>query len=144
MLVEEENKPAWRIDVYADSGVESFAFQQVVLWRDFIVIGFGNHVYLVTAGSETWQAHDLGDYFSQLHPGDDYLLVASAERLMRIAPDGMVTWRTDMLAIDGIVLDDINGGVIYGQGEWDPPGGWRPFRVSLATGESLSSPGGIE
>jgi hypothetical protein len=26
------------------------------------------------------------------------------------------------------------GTTIEGQGEWDPPGGWRPFRVDLRTG----------
>jgi len=38
------------------------------------------------------------------------------------------------LGIDGIIVASTSDGVISGEGEWDPPGGWRPFRLSLATG----------
>jgi hypothetical protein len=38
---------------------------------------------------------------------------------------------------DGVVVVAIDDNVVLGQGEWDPPGGWRPFQVSLESGETL-------
>jgi len=43
-------------------------------------------------------------------------------------------WRSDCLGIDGVMVDQVADGIIRGKGEWDPPGGWRPFQVRFATG----------
>jgi hypothetical protein len=78
---------------------------------------------------------DLGSYFGRLYAGDSYLLAASAERLFRIGLDGTLLWASDPLGLDGVVVSCVAGGVVKGEGEWDPPGGWRPFRVCLDAGE---------
>lgn len=44
-------------------------------------------------------------------------------------------WRSDALGIDGVIVDRISADEIEGQGEWDPPGGWKPFRVSAHSGK---------
>jgi len=69
---------------------------------------------------------------------DDRLLIADATRLTSIDEHGETLWVSDTLGIDGVVVDDVQEGVIVGQGEWDPPGGWKPFRLSLASGRSVA------
>ena len=80
---------------------------------------------------------NLGTYFGHLYPSEEFLLVASAERLFRIDPDGAVKWRSGELGIDGVIVDRVSDQGIEGSGEWDPPGGWRPFRISVESGKPL-------
>jgi len=53
--------------------------------------------------------------------------------------DGRVLWKSTNVGLDGVIAHDVSTGVVHGSGEWDPPGGWRPFVLSLATGEAISA-----
>ena len=57
------------------------------------------------------------------------------ERIYRIAPNGLIEWKSDLVGIDGVIVQDIHGNTIEGVGEWDPPGDWQPFRVRLDSGQ---------
>ena len=52
--------------------------------------------------------------------------------------EGELLWTSPALGVDGVLVHSIDDGVIAGEGEWDPPGGWRPFRVALSSGLALS------
>ena len=52
-----------------------------------------------------------------------------------IEPDGRVLWESDIVGIDGVVLDSAEPPIIKGAGEWDPPGDWRPFALSADSGQ---------
>jgi hypothetical protein len=134
VAVESDEGPVLRVDLYRSSD-ECFAFEEVCTWSDFVVVGWGHHVYLIAPQTRAVSALDLGSYFGHLYPTAAYLLVASAERLFRVEPDGSLLWRSDALGIDGIVVDHVADGIIRGKGEWDPPGGWQPFQVSLSSGQ---------
>jgi hypothetical protein len=136
VTLEADRGPLLRVDLYASTN-ECFAFEEVRVWCDFVVIGWGHHLYLVNPQSRKVSALDLGSYFGHFYPAEECLLVASAERLSRIEPSGSLLWRSDPLGIDGVIVDQIRDGIIKGEGEWDPPGGWRPFRVRLSTGQLL-------
>lgn len=123
-----------RVDLYRSSD-ESFAFEEVCIWSSFAVIGWGHHVYLVDIPTRSVSGFDLGSYFGHLYPAEGWLLAASAERLWRVGPDGSRLWRSDVLGIDGVVVHQIEDGVIHGAGECDPPGGWQPFELDLDTGQ---------
>lgn len=123
-----------RVDLYR-SNDECFAFEEVQSWCGWLVIGWGHRVFLVSLQTCAAAAVGLDAYFGHLYPGDNYLLVASAERLLRIDTDGKVRWQSGVLGIDGVVVDGVADGLISGRGEWDPPGGWRPFQVRLDSGE---------
>ena len=73
-------------------------------------------------------------YFSEFTQDTDFLLVASGQGIVRIDPHGNVVWRNDDIGLDGVIVHDISDSIVEGDAEWDPPGGWRPFRISLATG----------
>jgi hypothetical protein len=54
-----------------------------------------------------------------------------------ISPVGNLVWQSDVLGIDGVIVDDVDNALIRGRGEWDPPGGWKPFAVSVKTGRTI-------
>jgi hypothetical protein len=49
-------------------------------------------------------------------------------------PDRSIRWQSDVLGIDGVVVDVSGPDIIRGEGEWDPPRGWKPFELHAATG----------
>jgi hypothetical protein len=66
------------------------------------------------------------------------LLVCSGRRLVHLGALGTVLWTSPELGVDGVLVSQVSATVIEGQGEWDPPGGWRDFRVDLNRGELLA------
>jgi hypothetical protein len=136
VAVESGEGPLLRVDLYQSSD-ECFAFEEVCVWSGFVVIGWGHRAYLVEPRTRAVSSLDLGSYFGHLYPVEQFLLVASAECLFRVEPDGSLLWRSDAVGIDGVVVDQVTDGIIGGKGEWDPPGDWRPFRVRLSTGQQV-------
>ncbi|MFN3648407.1 MAG: hypothetical protein ACK47B_02400 [Armatimonadota bacterium] len=139
VTVEEDGTPRLRVDLYA--GGETFAFQEARVWHRWVVIGSGHRVYLVSQSGEPAVTVELGGYFAGLYPDESCLLVASAARLFRLSEEGEILWVSEELGIDGVVVERVEAGLISGQGEWDPPGGWRPFRVCLQTGSASEANG---
>jgi len=131
VTVQDDGGARLRVDVYEDGG----AFQDLQVCYGIVVLGWGHHLYMVRPETRAATAIDLGSYFGHLYLGDGYLLVASAERLIRLQPDGSIAWRSDRVGLDGVVVEEVTDGVIQGSGEWDPPGGWRPFLLALDTGQ---------
>lgn len=125
-----------RIDVYPDREA-CHSFEEARVWRKAVVVGFGHSVFFVSLEDRSVKRIDLGGYFGSFHVDGDILLVASEALLFRLSSDGDVTWRSEELGIDGVMVDRIEDDCIHGQGEWDPPGGWRPFVVSLDSGERI-------
>ncbi|HYE72121.1 MAG TPA: hypothetical protein VEF04_02275 [Blastocatellia bacterium] len=136
VFVENDGAPFIRIDIYGDN--DCSAFEDVIVWREFVVIGFGSRVHMVNYQDQEASTVELDSYFGHFYPGEDWLIIASGNRLLLIGSIGSVIWKTQILGLDGVIVDSIEGNLINGQGEWDPPGGWRPFRVKLDTGEQIS------
>jgi hypothetical protein len=80
----------------------------------------------------------LEEYFGHVYPTADYLLLASCSRLFRMEPDRSILWKTELLGLDGVVVRESGPTLVRGDGEWDPPGGWRPFAVLAADGRRVS------
>jgi hypothetical protein len=139
VTVVKDDEPVLRIDVYA-YGPDCFAFEEVIIWHDMVIIGFGSHVHAVSTADRSVVTIELGSYFGHLYPSADYLLVASGERLFRFEADRSLQWKSDVLAIDGVVVHDVGPVVIRGEGEWDPPGGWKPFAIAVVDGKTARQP----
>jgi hypothetical protein len=138
VLVENDGAPFIRVDVYDDE--DCYAFEDVIVWREFVVIGFGSRVHLVNYETQGVITYEFDSYFGHFYPGYEWLITASGNRLLLISPTGNVAWKTEQLGLDGVIVNAIENNLIHGQGEWDPPGGWRPFQVKLDTGEKIAEP----
>jgi hypothetical protein len=129
--VSDHDNPVLRVDVYAFPR-DCFPFEDALVWRDNLVIGFGSHVHAMANRAPSLVT--LNSYFGHLYPTPEYLLIASGDRLRRLEPDGSVLWTTEVLAVDGVVVNDPGPPLIRGEAEHDPPGGWQPFALSAADG----------
>lgn len=134
VTVERGGVPLARIDVYEEY---LGAFEELIVWGRWIVIGLGSSAHLVDPVAR--QTHSLAcdSYFGHLYPLEKHLLIASDSALQCLDEQGELMWRREHLGLDGVIVHEVLDDVIKGEGEWDPPGGWRPFRLSLASGVSL-------
>jgi hypothetical protein len=142
VTISDDDRPLLRVDLYGDSSSETFPFQDALAWREQVFVGFGHRVYVIDpkkqSGSEILLGTNSG-YFGAFYASQDYLLVASGECLLRISPEGKVLWRVPDLGLDGVEVTSVEDGRIQGQGEWDPPGGRKPFALRLDSGELIAS-----
>jgi hypothetical protein len=131
-----DGQPTMRLDLYAHPD-DYHCFKEAIVWSIFIAIGFGHRLYLVNRFNFNVIQVDLGEYFGNFYPTDTHLLVASSDRLFCIRPDGSLRWESCLLGLDGVIVHSTTATTIEGDGEWDPPGGWRPFRVSMQDGQLI-------
>lgn len=134
----------WRVDVC--SGAGHSCFREVRCVGELVYIGYGQQVAVLSTKTSNLVSHPL-DYFGHLYTALDLeapelgssVLVASATELLRFDGAGQLMWRKSALGVDGVLVHRIQGGEIVGDAEWDPPGGWEPFRLRLDSGESIST-----
>ncbi len=138
-LVHNGERPFVRVELHAYRD-DYHGFESCTIWSHFLVVGAGHRVYFVDLRDGGVSEFDLDGYFGSLAAGHECLLVASAQRLFSFDRDAALQWRSHMLGLDGVVIDRITSAEIAGAGEWDPPGGWKPFRVSAASGADVSGP----
>lgn len=123
-----------RVDLYR--GDEACTFEDACEWCGWLVVGWGEHLHWIDPVERAAQSFSLGSYFGHLYTAPDALFVACAARLFRFDSSGVLVWSSGVLGIDGVVLESWSGAVLAGCGEWEPPGGWRPFRIARDTGGS--------
>jgi hypothetical protein len=142
VAIAEDGRPVLRVDIYRSPHPECFAFQDAIVWSEQVFVGYGESVYVIDPAMRgKFQIFLTGSapYFGGFYAGPDYLLAASGDSLLRLGADGKVLWTAPDLGLDGVIVDSVNSGVIHGQGEWDPPGGWKPFALRLDSGRRLPS-----
>ncbi len=137
VTVSDAGEPLFRVDVHA-SKPACFAFQEAIIWRDILLVGFGEEVHAISLADRTAHTVDLKAYFGHFYPTTDYLLIASGERLFRMEVDRSIRWQSVPLAVDGVIVHESDNTVVRGEGEWDPPGGWQPFTISALDGRSIN------
>ena len=135
VTVERDGTPFARVDAYA---AWRGPFTELIVWQRFVVLGWDEVVHLIDPAIRETRGIPCDGYFGHLYALDDRLLIATASELICIDRGGEMAWRRANVGIDGVVVHRINDGIVIGAGEWDPPGGWRPFRLLLATGESTA------
>jgi hypothetical protein len=123
-----------RVDVYK-GGPQCCAFEDAILWRGNLIIGFGSWVHAIPVATRKAISFDVDPYFGHIYPTADYLLIASGVSLYRMEPDCSLLWESPRLGIDGVVVHEAGPQSVRGDGEWDPPGGWRPFLLSANDGK---------
>lgn len=116
---------------------ETYPFRDACCWRRLFIIGWGNAFYVIHVDTNEVQRHQLDSYFGSFYANNEICLIASAERVIRIEPDGSVAWTSEPLGIDGVTFSHVDSEFVTGDGEWDPPGGWKPFRLHSDTGQRV-------
>lgn len=105
---------------------------------NLIGIGFEEFFYLYNlTTTESFQIK-MNGYFGQIYCVENGFLVCSASNVICIDSNGNVKWICNNLGVDGVIIEEIKEEIVIGSGEWDPPGGWRQFKIFLKTGEIIS------
>ncbi|MGH2638255.1 MAG: hypothetical protein ACRDF4_03065 [Rhabdochlamydiaceae bacterium] len=133
-LVEYQECQVMRFDVYG----QDMAFADAQIWKMWVVIGFADAVHFVTFDTKQRHSSPLRGYFGHLYTTEEFLFVASASDLLCFDTEVRLQWRAQDLGIDGVVIKSVENDMVYGEGEWDPPSGWRPFTVSLRSGRIIA------
>lgn len=146
VLVCEHDAPVLLINVYVevdkDGYITDSCFCEMLSNDEYVAILSGQHVHIVEISSKQVKSIRLGDYVGHIYsipnPASTELsenfLVATYCYVFLLNLTKGILWQSRMCAIDGVVIDNIDGDIISAQGEWDPPGGWVDFKLSLNTG----------
>ncbi|MBL7732756.1 MAG: hypothetical protein JNM88_16380 [Chitinophagaceae bacterium] len=134
VLVKEEETytPILNLDI----GSQSFCFQDTQVINDTVLIGWGDYFATFNLVTRKQTFHSLDGYFGNFRVFDNKVFVCSAEDVTCLSIEGEVIWKSEPIAIDGVVINSFENETIYCSCEWDPPGGWQPFQLDFLTGKT--------
>jgi hypothetical protein len=136
IAITDNGRPILRVDLYAEC--ESVPFKDALVWANLVFVGFGAAIYVIDPRLRSGSTVALNSYFAAFYSASEYLLAASGTGLLRLSPEGEVIWRTPNLALDGVIVTGVDDTLVKGEGEWDPPGGCKPFMLRLDSGELMT------
>jgi hypothetical protein len=128
------------VDVLSSAGIA--CFQDVRCVEGIAYIGFGRYLFVVNTRTGVTASHRLDGYFGHMYhdgdlanfPSNFSVLVTSASEVLAFSRAGDLVWTQGNLGIDGVLVQAVTDQRLDGEGEWDPPGGWRKFSVTIDTG----------
>jgi hypothetical protein len=141
--VSDAQGPILRIDV--DAGAGDSCFHECACSNGLVAIGYGTSLFIVRPLTASSEKISCDSYFGHLYSPKDFggeiqpfaFLATSATELICISQSGAVSWVARDMAVDGIVVTQVDLESISGNAEWDPPGGWKPFKLRKETGEAI-------
>jgi hypothetical protein len=77
---------------------------------------------------------DFNGYFDKFKISEEHLLVAYNSGIYCLTKYGQIKWHNSSIGLDGIIINDIENGKIYGSEQIDPPDGWTDFILDFETG----------
>ncbi len=137
-IVNDVNRPiAFEIRYEYKSG----PFKTAIRYGKFLAVGHEAWFYLFDLEKkEHALTINLNTYFSSVREHEDHLYVLSADGVYCVSREGVLIWRNTSLGIDGVIVDTFDEEYISGKAEWDPPDGWRNFKVKKLTGLEVDEP----
>ncbi|MBY0243112.1 MAG: hypothetical protein K2X55_27780 [Burkholderiaceae bacterium] len=132
-----------RVNVLSSAGTSCFRDARCV--GSLVFIGVGLYVFILDVKAGAVVSHRLDGYFSHMYDGGDFenlptkfsVLVTSASEALAFSRTGELLWVRKNLGIDGVLLHAADSIQFDGEGEWDPPGGWRKFSLLADSGTLL-------
>nr|EEE1920009.1 hypothetical protein [Salmonella enterica subsp. diarizonae] len=133
------------VEVDKNGGILDSCFKDILSNDRYVAIIFGQHVHIVDILSKQVSSLHLCDFIGHIYavPNStenklsENFLVTTYSYVFLINVAKGILWKSNMCGIDGVIITDINDGVISGSGEWDPPGGWVNFWLLLSNGASI-------
>ena len=120
----------------------SSAFSDFLLNESHVAIICGDHFHVFDIAKHSFRSHPLGDYVAHIYPVPDIhsdrlhdrVMVSTYCHVFLIDIPAGILWKSSQCAIDGVIITSIENDTVLGLGEWDPPGGWKSFKLDLKTG----------
>jgi len=125
-------EPVANLKVESENGT---IFKQSQAVNDLIAIGYGKKFVLYDLENKCKRFETSFElYFDCFIIDGEDIFVTSESEVLKIKLSGYLEWKTKDLGIDGVIISEISKSEIIGEGEWDPPGGWKPFVIDRETG----------
>lgn len=146
LLISKDAEPLLILQLYIREDERGYlissAFSEFLLNESHVAIICGDYFYVFEIETHSFSSYPLNDYVGHIYPVpdihsdrlDDRVMVATYCHVFLIDIPTGILWKSDQCAIDGVVITSIENDIVHGIGEWDPPGGWRPFKLDLKTG----------
>ena len=146
LLISKDAEPILILQLYVrvdeDGWLISSTFSEFLLNESHVAIICGDHLYVFDMATHSFRSHRLGDYVAHIYSVPDIhsdrlqgrILVTTYAHVFLIDILVGILWKSIRCAIDGVIITSIENETVLGLGEWDPPGGWEPFKLDLKTG----------
>ena len=109
------------------------------MYEGVLAVGFEDTFYMYnTLENKVLAIVKMDGYFCSAQFTDHHFYVTDASGIICIEKSGKIVWDNHDLGMDGVLINDIEGGHIMGSGEWDPPGGWKKFELDIKTGQKIN------
>ena len=115
-------------------------FIDSIVVGDYLYIGnYTEGVYVINLKDFNFNNIPIDGYFGYFVKNQDCLYILGCENVIAIDIDSNIVWKSDYLAVDGIVFEGIEGRIMNISCEMDPPGGWEYKKIDLLTGKTINS-----
>ena len=111
---------------------------EAIKFYRFVAVGLSGFFYLYDLSTQTFILFiDLNGYFDEFKISEEHLFVAYNSGIYCLTKYGQIKWHNSNVGLDGIIINDIKDGKIYGSEQVDPPDGWRDFVLDFFTGDRM-------
>jgi hypothetical protein len=108
---------------------------EAIKFNRFIAVGLSGFFYLYDLSTGTVVLFiDFNGYFDEFKISEEHLLVAYNSGIYCLTKYGQIKWHNSIIGLDGIIINEIENGKIYGSEQIDPPDGWTNFILDFETG----------
>ncbi len=115
-------------------------FIDSIIIGDYLYIGnYYEGVYVINLKDFTFNRVSVDGYFGYFVKNKDCIYILGCENIIAFDIDANIVWKSDQIAVDGIVCDGIEGQIMYISCEMDPPGGWKDMKIDILTGKPVNS-----
>ena len=99
-------------------------FNKVILFGHYFCIGCGEYVYFVDLDRCMVKEEKQQLYFGRFYQYKDYLFITSATSVSCYDKECQLVWKSERIAIDGVLIQEIDEEKIVVLCEMDPPDKW--------------------
>ena len=115
-------------------------FIDSIIFGDYLYIGnYYEGVYVINLKDFTFNRVSVDGYFGYFVKNKDCIYILGCENIIAFDIDANIVWKSDQIAVDGIVCDGIEGQIMYISCEMDPPGGWEDMKIDILTGKPVNA-----
>ena len=117
---------------------DSSPFKKAVITHNFLAVGHQEHFYLFDLTTKKpLLTLKINNYLGNVYSEQNQLYITDNSAIYCISYKGKIVWYNNSLGVDGVSTLEFKDGKIYGNREWNPPGGWEEFVLDTTTGKSV-------
>ena len=110
--------------------------KEAIKFYRFIAIGLSGFLYLYDLSTKDVVLFiDFNGYFNGFTISEEHLFVAYNSGIYCLTKYGQIKWHKS-IGIDGVIIDKVENGKVFGSEQSDPPDGWKDFILDFDPGNS--------